>query len=70
MAINRNSEFLACGDAIFGLFLAGAVLALLLSKADRFSENLVVSCFLFLSYVSLLLLSKDLDNPFRQDVAS
>ncbi|MEB3304380.1 MAG: hypothetical protein VKK99_07280 [Cyanobacteriota bacterium] len=48
----------------------GAVLALMLIKADLFSEVLVVSCFLFTSFTYLLLLIRDLDNPFQYDGSS
>lgn len=70
MAINRNTDFLGPAYAMLEIFLVGAVLALLLIGADRFSENLVVSCFLFTSFTYLLLLIKDLDNPFQYDGTS
>ena len=70
MAINRNTDFLGPAYAMLEIFLAGAVLALLLIGADRFSENIVVSCFLFTSFTYLLLLIKDLDNPFQYDGSS
>ena len=43
----------------------GPIIALLLIGADRFSENLVVSGLLFTSFTYLLLLIRDLDNPFQ-----
>lgn len=67
MHLSRSTDFLAPAYALLELFLVGAVLALLLIGADRFSENLVVSCFLFTSFSYLLLLIRDLDNPFRYD---
>lgn len=45
-------------------------MALLLIGAERFSENMVVSCFLFTSFTYLLLLIRDLDNPFKYDGSS
>lgn len=70
MANNRDSEFLGPAYAMLEIFLVGAVLALLLIGADRFSENLVVACFLFTSFTYLLLLIRDLDNPFQYDGSS
>jgi hypothetical protein len=51
--------------ALLEIFLVGAIIALLLIRAERFSENLVVSCLLFTSFTYLLLLIRDLDNPFQ-----
>jgi hypothetical protein len=70
MASNREQDFLGPAYAILEIFLVGAVLALLLIGADRFSENMVVSCFLFTSFTYLLLLIRDLDNPFQYDGTS
>jgi hypothetical protein len=70
MAVNRDSEFLGPAYAILQIFLIGAVLALLLIGSDRFSETMVVSCFLFTSFTYLLLLIRDLDNPFQYDGSS
>ena len=70
MASNRDSDFLGPAYAMLEIFLVGAVVALLLIGADRFSENMVVSCFLFSSFTYLLLLIRDLDNPFQYDGTS
>ena len=70
MAINRDSDFLGPAYAMLEIFLVGAVLALLLIGSDRFSETMVVSCFLFTSFTYLLLLIRDLDNPFQYDGSS
>jgi hypothetical protein len=70
MASNRDSDFLGPAYAMLEIFLIGAVVALLLIGADRFSENMVVSCFLFTSFTYLLLLIRDLDNPFQYDGTS
>ncbi|HIK44366.1 MAG TPA: hypothetical protein IGR64_05690 [Leptolyngbyaceae cyanobacterium M65_K2018_010] len=67
MHLIRSTDFLGPAYALLEIFLVGAVLSLLLIGADRFSENLVVACFLFTSFTYLLLLIKDLDNPFRYD---
>ncbi|MFM7267109.1 MAG: hypothetical protein ACKOZT_00785 [Cyanobium sp.] len=70
IALNRDTDFLGPAYAILEIFLVGVVGALLLIGADRFSENLVVSCFLFTSFTYLLLLIRDLDNPFQYDGSS
>jgi len=70
MHINRSTSFLGPAYAMLEIFLVGAVVALLLIKADLFSEVLVVSCFLFTSFTYLLLLIRDLDNPFQYDGSS
>jgi hypothetical protein len=70
MQINRGTTFLGPAYAMLEVFLAGAVVALLLIGAERFSEGLVVSCFLFTSFTYLLLLIRDLDNPFQYDGSS
>ena len=70
MASNRDSDFLGPAYAMLEIFLVGAVVALLLIGAERFSENMVVSCFLFTSFTYLLLLIRDLDNPFMYDGSS
>jgi hypothetical protein len=64
---NRDSDFLGPAYALLEVFLIGAIVALLLIGADLFSENLVVSCLLFTSFTYLLLLIRDLDNPFQYD---
>ncbi len=70
MASNRDHDFLGPAYAMLEIFLVGAVFALLLIGAERFSENMVVSCFLFTSFTYLLLLIRDLDNPFQYDGSS
>ena len=70
MAASRDNDFLGPAYALLEIFLIGAVMALLLIGADRFSENLVVSCFLFTSFTYLLILIRDLDNPFQYDGSS
>lgn len=67
MSIIRDTDFLGPAYALLEIFLVGAIGALLLINIDRFSENLVISCLLFTSFTYLLLLIKDLDNPFDYD---
>jgi hypothetical protein len=70
MQLSRSTDFLAPAYVLLQLFLLGSFVALLLIGADSFSENLVVSCFLFTSFIYLLLLIQDLDNPFQYDGSS
>lgn len=64
---NRDTDFLAPAYALLWIFLMGAISALLLINAELFSENLTVSTFLFTSFVYLVILIRDLDNPFQYD---
>ena len=65
MHTSRISSFLGPAYAMLEIFLVGAVAALLLIQAKLFTEVLVVSYFLFTSFTYLLLLIRDLDNPFQ-----
>jgi len=67
---NRDHDFIAPAYALLELFLLGVVVALLLIGSDNFGENLVVSCFLFTSFLYLVFLIRDLDNPFEYDGSS
>ena len=67
---NRDHDFIAPAYALLELFLLGVVVALLLIGADNFGENLVVSSFLFTSFLYLVFLIRDLDNPFDYDGSS
>ncbi len=64
---NRDTEFLGAAYVLLWLFLGGSIFALLLIDAERFSENLTVSTFMFTLFVYLLFLIEDLDNPFQYD---
>lgn len=70
MHVNRSTCFLGPAYAMLEIFLVAAVAALLLIRADLFDEILVVSCMLFTSFTYLLLLIRDLDNPFQYDGSS
>jgi hypothetical protein len=63
----RDTDFLGPAYVLLIIFLTGAVVTLLLLGADSFSENMTVSGFLFTSFLYLLLLIRDLDNPFQYD---
>ena len=67
MSGNRDTDFLGAAYVLLWLFLGGSIVALLLIQADRFSENLTVSTFMFTLFVYLLFLIEDLDNPFQYD---
>jgi hypothetical protein len=67
MKANRDTDFLEPAYVLLWLFLSGSIVALLLIGAERFSENLTVSAFLFTSFFYLLFLIRDLDNPFEYD---
>jgi hypothetical protein len=64
---NRDTDFLGAAYVLLWLFLGGSIIALLLIDAERFSENLTVSTFMFTLFVYLLFLIEDLDNPFQYD---
>jgi hypothetical protein len=62
---NRETDFVPAAYALLLLFLVAAVIALLLIHSDSFSENLIISAFLFTSLAYLFLFVRDLDNPFE-----
>jgi hypothetical protein len=64
---NRDTDFLGAAYVLLWLFLSGSILALLLITAQKFSENLIISAFLFTLFIYLLFLIEDLDNPFQYD---
>jgi hypothetical protein len=64
---NRDTDFLGAAYVLLWLFIGGSIFALLLIDAERFSENLTVSTFMFTLFVYLLFLIEDLDNPFQYD---
>jgi hypothetical protein len=64
MKNHRETNFIEPAYVLLWLFLSGSTVALLLIGAEHFSENLAVSTLLFTSFFYLLLLIRDLDNPF------
>jgi hypothetical protein len=64
MKNNQETNFVEPAYVLLWLFLSGSTVALLLIGAERFSETLAVSTMLFTSFFYLLLLIRDLDNPF------
>lgn len=63
----RETDFLAPTYVLLELFLIGAIVALLLVQSDQLSETLMVSGFLCTSFLYLVALIRDLDNPFQYD---
>ncbi len=63
----RDTDFVPAAYVLLILFLLASALSLLIIHADSFSENLVVSAFLFTSLAYLFLFIRDLDNPFGYD---
>jgi hypothetical protein len=67
MSGNRDTDFLGAAYVLLWILLGGAIGALLLIDAAQFSENLIVSSFMFTLFIYLLFLIEDLDNPFQYD---
>lgn len=67
MQVIRETDFLAPTYVLLELFLAGATTALLLVQDEQLGKTLVVSSFLVASFLYLLVLIRDLDNPFQYD---
>jgi hypothetical protein len=67
MKINRDTDFVAAAYVLLWMFLSSSTIALLLINSENFSENLLISTFLIISFFYLLVLIRDLDNPFEYD---
>ncbi len=65
--IVRDTNFVAPAYAILELFIAAAIVSLLLIGGDiaSLTKSLVLSSFLFTAFIYLLILIRDLDNPFQ-----
>ena len=61
----RDSDFIQPAYAILELFTIASTFALLLIGSEEITESIVVSSLMFLVFLYLLLLIKDLDNPFQ-----
>jgi len=66
----RDTEFLASAYGLLHLLIIASSIALLITHTDEFSTNLIISYFLFTSFMYLLLLIYDLDNPFEYNGTS
>jgi hypothetical protein len=63
----RDTDFLPPIYVLIWLFLSSSSISLLLIHANHFSEDLAVSSLIFTALFYLLLLIRDLDNPFQYD---
>ncbi len=63
----RDTDFLPPIYVLLWLFLGSSSISLLLIHVNHFSEDLTVSSLIFTSLFYLLLLIRDLDNPFQYD---
>ncbi len=61
----RDSDFIQPAYAILELFTIASTFALLLIGSEEITESIVVSSLMFVVFLYLLLLIKDLDNPFQ-----
>ncbi|MEH2295883.1 hypothetical protein [Nostoc sp.] len=61
----RDTDFLAPAYALLQILVVASSLALLMTRADDLYMSLIVSGLLFSSFIYLLLLIYDLDNPFE-----
>ncbi|MFN3362284.1 MAG: hypothetical protein ACK421_12805 [Pseudanabaenaceae cyanobacterium] len=67
---SRDSDFIAPAYIILLLFLCAAIIALLLITGENMTETFIVSVFIFISFVYLFILIRDLENPFQYDGSS
>ncbi len=63
----RDTDFLPPIYVLLWLFLGSSSISLLLIHVEHFSEDLIISSLIFTSLFYLLLLIRDLDNPFQYD---
>jgi hypothetical protein len=61
----RDSDFIQPAYALLELLTIASTIALLLIGSKEITESIVVSSLLFVVFLYLLLLIKDLDNPFQ-----
>lgn len=67
MRLIRETDFLAPAYVLLQLFLVGTIINLLFTTSNNEIETLIVSGCLFTSFLYLVLLIRDLDNPFQYD---
>ncbi|MCS6958960.1 MAG: hypothetical protein RMK91_02805 [Pseudanabaenaceae cyanobacterium SKYGB_i_bin29] len=67
---SRDSDFVAPAYIILLIFLLAAIVALLLIRGENITETFTVSVFIFVSFVYLFVLIRDLENPFQYDGTS
>ncbi len=61
----RDNDFLGPAYAFLEFMLLGSMIVLLLIEPEQLGENLVISGFIFTFFTYLLLLIRDLDNPYH-----
>ncbi len=61
----RDTDFVISAYTLLELYTVGAVLALILVGGEHFGRNLMLSVILVTGIFYLLLLIRDLDNPFQ-----
>lgn len=61
----RDTDFVISAYTLLQLYTVGAVLALILVGGEHFGRNLMLSVILVTGIFYLLLLIRDLDNPFQ-----
>jgi hypothetical protein len=66
----RDTDFLTPAYTLLHILLLAASVAMLITYTDDFGTNLLVSTFLFTSFMYLLLLIYDLENPFEYNGTS
>jgi hypothetical protein len=67
MQVNRDTDFLQSAYVLLWIFLSSSTAVLLMIGTENFSENILISSFIFISFFYLLFLIRDLDNPFEYD---
>jgi hypothetical protein len=65
IAAVRDSDFIGPAYVLLEIFTLASTIALLLIQNDNQSESIIVSSLLFIVFLYLILLIKDLDNPFQ-----
>jgi hypothetical protein len=60
----RETDFVPAAYAILELFTAATILALLFVRGELWERDFILSTALFVAFVYLQLLIRDLDNPF------
>jgi hypothetical protein len=65
-----DTDFLGSAYELLHLLIIASSIALLITHSDEFYTNLIISAFLFTSFMYLLLLIYDIDNPFEYNGTS
>jgi hypothetical protein len=65
IAAVRDSDYIGPAYVLLEIFTLASTIALLLIHNDNQSESIIISSLLFVVFLYLILLIKDLDNPFQ-----